>query len=393
MGHRRFLKLSHPWRRNKSAFDGTVETRPPPSTLSGYDILEELQGFENKFGKTQKKGKKKFPWKKISIFFDLPYWKTNTLRHNLDVMHIEKNICDNVLGTLLDIPGKTKDSIGARFDLQDMGIRKELHPKRTEDNAKRSYSTACFSMSSQEKDLFCNVIKRAKFPDGCASNISRSVQSNERKITGYKSHDAHFILHYLLQVAVRKTLPKQVASALIRLGSSFKALCKKALEPKDLKHLQSEIVDILCHLERIFVPSFFDIMVHLSIHLVDEVKLGGPVQGRWMYSKERYLGKLKSYVKNRSRPEGSIAEGYLAEECLVFCSRYLHDDFSSKLSRPSRNCDDTSSPEGGLFPDVGRPLGVKKNNRGKRVSLDDNTWTQDHRYLLFNCDQIDDYRR
>ncbi|XP_058093313.1 uncharacterized protein LOC131239563 isoform X2 [Magnolia sinica] len=35
----------------------------------------------------------------------------------------------------------------------------------------------------------------------------------------------------------------------------------------------------------------------------------------------RYLHTLKSYVRNRSRPEGSIAEGYLAEECLTFCSR------------------------------------------------------------------------
>ena len=37
----------------------------------------------------------------------------------------------------------------------------------------------------------------------------------------------------------------------------------------------------------------------------------------------RYLGHLKSYVKNRAQPEGSIAEGYLVEECLTFCSRYL----------------------------------------------------------------------
>ena len=31
------------------------------------------------------------------------------LRHNLDVMHIEKNICDSIIGTLLNIEGKTKD--------------------------------------------------------------------------------------------------------------------------------------------------------------------------------------------------------------------------------------------------------------------------------------------
>ena len=40
---------------------------------------------------------------------------------------------------------------------------------------------------------------------------------------------------------------------------------------------------------------------------------------------DRYLRTLKSYVRNKSRPEGSIAEGYIAEECTTFCSRYLHD--------------------------------------------------------------------
>jgi hypothetical protein len=44
-------------------------------------------------------------------------------------MHIEKNICDNFLGTLLNVQGKTKDITNARLDLHDMGIRPELHLK------------------------------------------------------------------------------------------------------------------------------------------------------------------------------------------------------------------------------------------------------------------------
>ncbi|XXG42141.1 hypothetical protein AAC387_Pa01g2479 [Persea americana] len=45
-----------------------------------------------------------------------------------------------------------------------------------------------------------------------------------------------------------------------------------------------------------------------------------------MYPIERYLFTLKSYVRNKSRPKGSIEEGYLVEECLTFYSRNLHDD-------------------------------------------------------------------
>ena len=68
-------------------------------------------------------------WKKKSIFFDLHYWKYLYVRHNLDVMHIEKNICESLIGTLLDIPGKTKDGVASRLDLIEMGIRNELAPR------------------------------------------------------------------------------------------------------------------------------------------------------------------------------------------------------------------------------------------------------------------------
>ena len=43
------------------------------------------------------------------------------------MMHIEKNVCDNVLWTILGVVGKSKDDVNARRDLQDMNIRKPLH--------------------------------------------------------------------------------------------------------------------------------------------------------------------------------------------------------------------------------------------------------------------------
>jgi hypothetical protein len=38
----------------------------------------------------------------------LPYWSKLKLRHNLDVMHIEKNICEYLIVTILNIAGKTR---------------------------------------------------------------------------------------------------------------------------------------------------------------------------------------------------------------------------------------------------------------------------------------------
>ena len=60
-------------------------------------------------------------------FWELEYWPKLKLRHNLDVMHIEKNICESVYGTVLNIDEKSKDTNKARIDLANMNIRKELH--------------------------------------------------------------------------------------------------------------------------------------------------------------------------------------------------------------------------------------------------------------------------
>ncbi|KAA0051730.1 CACTA en-spm transposon protein [Cucumis melo var. makuwa] len=49
------------------------------------------------------------------------------LCHKLDVMDVEKNICKNLVGTLLNIEGKTKVVMNARLDLQDLKTRKDLH--------------------------------------------------------------------------------------------------------------------------------------------------------------------------------------------------------------------------------------------------------------------------
>ena len=42
-----------------------------------------------------------------------------------------------------------------------------------------------------------------------------------------------------------------------------------------------------------------------------------------MYPIERRLGTFKGYIRNRARPEGSIAEAYMATKALTFCSKYI----------------------------------------------------------------------
>ena len=93
-----------------------------------------------------------------------------------------------------------------------------------------------------------------------------------------------------------------MAIPLIRLSSFFHRLCQKVITLEEPDCLEVEIIETVNQLKRIFSPSFFDIMIHLPIHLVNEVRLGGPVQYRWMYCTEREMGTFKSYIRNRHFP-------------------------------------------------------------------------------------------
>ena len=78
-------------------------------------------------------------------------------------------------------------------------------------------------------------------------------------------------------------------------------------------------------MEMTFPPTFFDIMSHLPMHLVEELFILGPVHVRWTYPTERTMGALKNHVKNRACPEASIAHGYLQDKTMGFVTSYMHN--------------------------------------------------------------------
>ena len=131
------------------------------------------------------------------------------------------------------------------------------------------------------------------------------------------------LLHEVLPVAMRNVLPKRVVFVFVEFSSCIKALSARVINMNDLDKIQQRLVIEIYHVEIIFPPSFFTVMVHLVLHLVEEVRVGGLVQYRWMYPIERMLGKLKGFVANKAKPEGCIAEGWIADEMFTFSSLYL----------------------------------------------------------------------
>ncbi|XP_024177982.1 uncharacterized protein LOC112183897 [Rosa chinensis] len=121
-----------------------------------------------------------------------------------------------------------------------------------------------------------------------------------------------------------------------------KSRCK-TIDASRLPKIQSDLVETLCELEKYFPPSFFDIMIHLTVHLVREVELCGPVCFRWMYPFERYMKVCKGYVRNKTHPEGCIAECYIAEEALEFLGELFFDDRTVGIPKENITADKPTS--------------------------------------------------
>ncbi|TYK24338.1 transposase [Cucumis melo var. makuwa] len=382
LGHRRFLARDHPYRRQKKSFNGKKELGTIPEPLSGEDVYLKLKDLEFPKGKKIHKNlsmnrSEKICWNRLSSFFELPYWKDLHVRHCLDVMHIEKNVCMNILGTLLDIPGKSKDGLNARRDLVDLKLRPELAPISSE--KKIFIPPACYTLTKEEKRCVLKTLSRIKVPEGYSSNIRNLVSMTDLKLNSLKSHDCHVLIQQLFPIAIRSVLPKHVRYAITRLCIFFNSVCNKVLDAQQLDKLEEDIVVTLCLFEKYFPPSFFTIMIHLTVHIVREVKLCGPIYLRWMYPFERFMKVIKNSVRNRYRPEGCIAESYLIEEAIEFCSDFLSGvDPVGLGTRKSQDHLDTSN--------IGRPLSM-----GVPFKPEQELLRQAHRYVLENTIDVQPY--
>ncbi|XP_039135719.1 uncharacterized protein LOC120273141 [Dioscorea cayenensis subsp. rotundata] len=391
--HHQFLPEHHTFIRNKNDFmKNRIEDSPSPLMLTGKQVLKQIEDLKLKkvtdLGVEQWNAPicKSCGWNKRSIFWDLPYWSTNLVRHNLDVMHIEKNVFENVFDTVMDVEGKTKDNAKSREDIKIYCKHKELE----KNDSTGKYPKACYSLSTQEKKVVCDWVTKLKFPDGYVSNMVRCVDMHKYKLFGMKSHDCHVFMQQLIPIAFRELLPMSVWKALTELSLFFKDLTCTVIKEEDMIRLQENIPMILCKLERIFPPSFFDSMEHLPIHLPYEARVGGPVQYRWMYTFERFLRQLKLKVTNKARVEGSICNAYLVQEVSTFCSHYFEPHINTKLRKVPRNDDggEMETCEGNLsiFTYPGRSYG-----RQKSRWLTDEEYNAAVTYVLLNCDEIQHY--
>ncbi|KAL9224938.1 hypothetical protein vseg_000916 [Gypsophila vaccaria] len=190
--HRQFLPSEHVFRNDNKHFrkDRPVESYIASTRLAGEDVWECVKDLPSIVTSSdlelkRLKNKREGWWKK-SIFWELPYWKTLLIRHNLDVMHIEKNFFEQLINTVMDVKHKTSFGPKSQKDL------KEVCKTRKKMDA--------FILRKEEKKVFCDWVLNLKFPNGYASDLSRCVDRNELKLHGMKSHDCHVFMERLQPV-------------------------------------------------------------------------------------------------------------------------------------------------------------------------------------------------
>ncbi|KAL0333959.1 UNVERIFIED_CONTAM: hypothetical protein Sangu_1552100, partial [Sesamum angustifolium] len=169
---------------------------------------------------------------------------------------------DNIFNMVMDIKRKMKDNMNARKDLKIICNRPELELDERRPNV---ISKAVYTLGKEQK----------------------------RRMHGIKSHDYHVFMKKLIPIAFREILPEHVRSTLTEASLLFQSICSTMLDVHKLHELENSVVTILCNLEKIFPPAFFDSMEYLIVHLSYEAHLGRPVQYRWMYPFERFLHDLK----------------------------------------------------------------------------------------------------
>jgi hypothetical protein len=168
---------------------------------------------------------------------------------------------------------------------------------KTHENGSKKLPTICYTLSKHEKMRLCNCLYGIKVLTGYSDNISGMVNMKTLKVRFKKSQGCHILIGQFRPTAIRDILLAKVQDTIMKLCSFFNAISQKDVDPIKLTKLQDDLILMMCNLET-FPHSFFNLMPHLLIHTVHEMKYLGPVFLHQMYPFERIMTVLKKYARN-----------------------------------------------------------------------------------------------
>jgi hypothetical protein len=111
-----------------------------------------------------------------------------------------------------------------------------------------------------------------KVPTSFSSNIKSLVSIKDLTMTNFNSHDCNVMLIVFLPIVIRVIGLEYVKMVITRMSYFFNRITQKVIDEAELPALKEFIAETLCRLEMCFPLSFFDIMPHLMMHMVDQIR-------------------------------------------------------------------------------------------------------------------------
>jgi hypothetical protein len=166
----------------------------------------------------------------------------------------------------LDVTGFTKDSVNARKDLASLYDHPSLEAKlNARGNLKRPKAPYCLK-STEWKEVL-RWLKTLKFLDRYAANIKQAVNDGAGKLNELKSHDYHIFLERLMPVMSRGYFKPDLWKMFAGLSYFYRQICAKQVLKVMMQRLEMGIVVLVCKMETVFSPGWFNTMQYLLVQL------------------------------------------------------------------------------------------------------------------------------
>ncbi|WVZ58498.1 hypothetical protein U9M48_008769 [Paspalum notatum var. saurae] len=245
--HRRELLSRHEYR---SDIGKAITKRRSSKRLEGEQVVEWLDELvDDDDGGFLCYGEE-HSWTHKSCLWELPYAKALVLPYNIDVMHQERNI-------------------SAKKDLVEICDRPYLEIQ-INSNGMESRPRAPYYLKPEDRKQILKWLQTL-------NQYKRAVNVSTGKLNGLKSHDYHIFMERLLPVMFRGYFDDELWKLFAELSNFYRQLCAKVISKKLMRELEKGIPVLLCQMEKIFPPGFFNVMEHLLVHLPWEALAGGPV--------------------------------------------------------------------------------------------------------------------
>ncbi len=111
------------------------------------------------------------------------------IQHTLDVMHIEKNVCKNVIKFIIGV----KDTFRVCRNMEVCGVQKHLWLKRDPHNPGKIFQPiVSYLLKPKELKTFMGRLGALKVPSDYYSAVGKHVM--DKKLVSTKSHEWHVLM-------------------------------------------------------------------------------------------------------------------------------------------------------------------------------------------------------